>query len=285
MAQEDLVSLLLSSFRVSTPLIFAAMGGLLSERSGTVQIALEGFMLFGALIGAVAAYFTGSAWLGFMAAAIAGILLAAVKGFFVLKLRADQIVTGTAINILAVGMSPFITKILFNSTGQTPSLPLETRFYWAPIFIACSVALFLHYWFNKTLAGIWLLFSGEAPEALQAAGLSITKVRWLSLLSCGLLAGLGGGSLSLFLSSSYSPNMTAGRGFMALAALIFGGWKPLPTFAVCLLFGFADALQIRLQGVETGVPVQFIQVLPYLMTIVALAGFFRQSRAPKMLGK
>jgi general nucleoside transport system permease protein len=281
----DLSSLLLSTLRVSTPLIFAAMAGLLSERSGTVQIALEGFMLFGALIGAVVSHFTGSAWFGLFAAALAGATLAAMKGVFVLKLRSDQIVAGTAINIFAIGIAPFVTKILFNSTGQSPSLPIEARFAWAPVPIAISIALFLQYWLSQTLAGTWVRFAGEAPDALSAAGVSLQRVRWLSLIACGILAGFGGGSLSLFLASAYSPNMTAGRGFMALAALIFGRWKALPTLAVCFLFAFTEALQIRLQGVEVGLPVQFIQVLPYLMTIVALAGFFGQSRAPQALGK
>jgi simple sugar transport system permease protein len=143
----------------------------------------------------------------------------------------------------------------------------------------------IHFVYQKTRAGLLLRFAGENPEALNASGASVKKVRWWAVFACGQLAGWGGGSLSLFLASSYSPNMTAGRGFMALAALIFGGWKPLPTAGACLLFALTDAVQIRLQGQDSFLPVQLIQILPYVVTIIALAGFFGQSRAPKALGQ
>lgn len=278
-------ALLISIFRGATPLIYAAMAGMFSERSGVVQIALEGMMLMGALIGAIVAHFTGNPWLGFLAGGIAGILVATLKGFFVLVLKSDQIVTGTAINILALGTAPFITKIFFNSTGSTPSLSAQAHFTYAPLVLAFLLAGFLVYWQKQTRAALWMEFAGEAPEALQAAGQSVSRLRWTAMGICGFLAGLGGASLSLCLSSNYSPNMTAGRGYMALAALIVGKWRPLPTLLACVLFAVADAIQIRLQGSETGIPVQFIQVLPYLITIVALAGFFGKSQAPKALGR
>ncbi len=275
----------MSSLRVAVPLIFAAYGGLLSERSGVIQIALEGFLLIGALAGAVTAHYTGSAWLGVLAAAAAGLTLAAVKAFFVLKLKVDQIIAGTAINLLAFGVAPFVTKVLFDSTGSTPSLPIEARFSSAPIFMAAALSLIMTYWFHKTRSGLSVQFAGEAPEALAVAGTSVLKTRWLSLMACGALAGIGGSTLSTYLSSAYSPNMTGGRGFIALAALIFGRWKPIPTLFACLFFGFTDALQIRLQGINSAIPVQFIQILPYLFTVIALAGFFGHSRAPKALGQ
>ena len=202
-------------------------------------------------------------------------MLALVKGLFVLRLRTDQIVTGTAINILAAGLAPFITKLVFDSTGSTPSLNLDERFTSAPVFVALAAMALVTYIFYFTRAGVIWRFSGESPPAVQAAGLSVTKVRWLALGATGILAGLGGGSLSLFLASSYSPNMTAGRGFIALAALIIGKWRPGPTFLACWLFGITEALQIRLQGVSENIPVQWIQILPYVVTIIALAGFLR----------
>ncbi|GIL16636.1 MAG: ABC transporter permease [Oligoflexia bacterium] len=280
-----LSTLLISIARGAAPLLFAAMGGLLSERSGVIQIALEGMMLMGALFAAITSYFTGSPWLGFAAGSLAGLIMAGLKSFFVLKLRTDQIVTGTAINILAVGIAPFITKILFQSTGSTPNLPIEARFVYAPLVISFLLSGGLMYWFSQTRSSLWVQFAGEAPQALQASGISVGKVRLFSLLTCGLFAGMGGATLSLCLASAYSPNMTAGRGFMALAALIFGRWRPLPTFFACLLFALTDAIQIRLQGATTGIPVQFIQILPYLITIIALAGFFGRSQAPKGLGQ
>jgi len=281
-------SLLLAGLRMATPMIFASMGGLMSERSGVVNIALEGFMLTGAFVAAVVAYYTKSAWAGWCFAIIAGCLMGALYAFFVIELKADQIVTGTAINILTVGVMPFLTKILFNSTGSTPGIDIDHRFSFEPIVMAFFLVAGLTYWFYQTHSGLWLQFAGEHPEALSSAGISVRKVRWLSVITSGAFAAMGGASLSTFLASSYSPLMTGGRGFMALAALIFGRWKPLPTLAACLFFGITDALQIRLQGVSINgivVPVQFIQILPYVVTIIALAGFFGKSEAPKSLGK
>lgn len=281
----SIFSLLLSTIRVATPLVFAAFAGLISERSGVVQIALEGFMLMGALVSAIVAHFTGSAWLGLTAGAAAGSLFAMLKGFFVLKLKTDQIVTGTAINLLALGVAPFVTKILFNSTGASPSLPMEARFAIAPPIIATLITIWMWHWYHRTRSGLWIQFAGEAPQALEASGISVLKTRWKALLFCGALAGISGATLSTYLSSAYSPNMTGGRGFIALAALIFGRWRPIPTAGACLLFGLMEALQIRLQGGTTIVPVQFIQILPYVFTIIALAGFFGTARSPKELGK
>lgn len=279
------VAFLLSVLRGATPLIFASMGGLLSERSGVIQIALEGMMLMGALFAAVGALSTGSPWFGFFCGAFAGFLAALVFGIFALIFRTDQIIVGTGLNILAAGLAPFVTKLLYNSTGSTPNLPIESRFDFAPVVIAVLSVVVISYIYWRTKAGLLLRFAGEEPEAVQSAGYSVDKVRWSFLLASGFVTGMGGASLSLFLASSYSPNMTAGRGFMALAALIFGKWRPLPALAACLFFAVIDAIQIRLQGVDTGIPVQLVQALPYLVTIIALAGFFGQSRAPKALGQ
>lgn len=280
--------LLASTLRVSTPLIFAALGGMFSERAGVINIALEGMMLvgsFGAAVGTLAAH---SPWLGSMYGMAAGLLLAAIYGLFVIRLRADQIVAGTAINMLAMGLTPFLCKILYDVTGSTPSIPIGERFQSAPLYLSWVLVVVCFLWMKYTPTGLWISFAGEHPEALDAAGVRVNRVRWIAVLISGALAGMGGASLSIFLSSSFSRNMTAGRGFMALAALIFGKWKPLPTALACLLFGFADAVQIRLQGValwgDKPIPVQFIQILPYLVTILVLAGFVGRSRPPKAIG-
>lgn len=282
------MDLLWSTLRLAGPLIFAAMGGLLSERSGVVNIALEGFMLFGAFAGAVVAHFTGDPLLGWIAGFGAGALFSAAYAWSTVDQRADQIVAGTAFNLFAIGFIPFLGKVMFNSTGSTPSLPLEARWSWQPLvwaaFTVAAVALFL----RRTRAGLWLLFAGEHPKALLSSGVSVRGVRWGAVMIGGGLAGWGGATLSLSLASSYSPMMTAGRGFIALAALISGKWRPLPTLVACLFFAAADAMQIRLQGVELfgmKVPVQFIQILPYIVTLIVLAGFIGSSRAPKALGK
>lgn len=277
--------LLTSTLRLATPLIFAAMAGLFSEKSGVIQIALEGFMLIGALTAASVTTLTLNPWLGFFGAAMAGLALSLIFAFFVLKMRADQIVTGTAINLFALGFCPFVTKVLFDSTGSTPPIALDHRLQSEFIWIGFILVAILTILFRFTRFGLWIQFAGESPVALQASGVSVNGVRWACLSLCGILAAWGGASLSISLASSYSPQMTAGRGFMALAALIFGRWRPLPTLGACLLFAFVDAVQIRMQGVETFIPASVVQILPYIATIIALVAFFGQSRVPKGLGK
>ena len=277
-----------STLRVSTPLVFAALGGLFSERAGVINIALEGLMLVGAFGAAVGTYASHSPWLGSGCAVLAGMFLAALYALFVINLRANQIVAGTAINLLALGLTPFFCKLLYDVTGSTPTIPLQERFVSAPLYL-CWVLVALSWFVLKhTRPGLWTTFAGERPDALAAAGIGVRRVRWAAVLLSGALAGLGGAALSILLSSSFSRNMTAGRGFMALAALIFGKWKPVPTALACLLFGFADALQIRLQGVvlwgSEPVPVQFIQILPYVLTVLVLGGFVGRSRPPRALG-
>lgn len=287
MEDQSLIStaILLSMLRGATPLIFAAMAGLFSERSGVVQIGLEGMMLIGALTGAIVALQRESAWAGLWAAGIAGLLIALVFGFFVLFIKIDQIVAGAALNIFVFGLAPAITKIMFNSTGSTPPLPIHSRFTFEPITISIVLALLLTIWYERTKGGLLLQFAGERPQALQAAGYDPIHVRWVCLAVCGLLAGFGGASLSLFLSSGYSPEMTAGRGFIALAALIFGRWKPLPTLLACLFFAYVDAVQVQMQGISQRIPMQLIQIFPYIITMIALAGFFGKSKPPKALGQ
>ncbi len=280
--------LLASTFRVSTPLVFAALGGVFSERSGVIAIGLEGMMLVGAFGAAVGTYVTHSPWLGLVCGAGAGLALAGIYALFVIGLRANQIVAGMAINMLALGLTPFLCKLLYDVTGQTPAIPAAQRFQSAPLWVAWFLVGLGWLGLKYTRAGLWLTFAGEHPEALDAAGVRVNRVRWLAVLSSGALAGMGGASLSVCLSSAFARNMTAGRGFMALAALIFGKWRPLPAALACLLFGFADALQIRLQGASLWggkpIPVQFIQILPYVVTLLVLAGWVGRARAPKALG-
>jgi len=277
-----------STLRMATPLIFAALGGMFSERSGVINIALEGMMLAGAFGAAVTTYVTHSPWLGLGGGMAAGALLAGVYALCVIWLRANQIVAGTAINMLALGLTPFVCKILYDVTGQTPAIPLAERFQSAPLVLSWVMVGVCWFWMKYTRGGLWVSFAGEHPEALDAAGVRVNRVRWAAVMMSGALAGLGGATLSVYLASSFSRNMTAGRGFMALAALIFGKWKPVPTALACLLFGFAEAVQIRLQGVSVWggkpIPVQFIQILPYVVTILVLAGFVGRSRAPKAAG-
>lgn len=286
----ELVSWLESALRMSTPLLLAAMAGLIAERSGVINIALEGLMLAGAFVAAAATLTSGSPWLGLAAAMLAGALLGLFYGCFVISLRADQIVTGTALNMLVFGLTPLSAKLLYGVVGSSPAIPLTQRFHDEPMFLALAVVAMLHLVMRYTPAGLWLRFAGQNPAALACAGVNPNKVRWFALLMSGLLAAAGGASLSIYLSSSFTRQMSAGRGFMALAALIFGRWQPIPAALACLLFGATDALQMRLQGVTLPgmgdpLPVQFIQILPYVITLLVLAGMVGQGKAPKALGQ
>lgn len=276
--------LFFSIFRLALPMAFAVLAGLISERSGTAQIGLEGMMLAGALAAASSTPFLGSPWLGLLCAMGVGLFAGTLMGIFVIWFNAEHIIVGTALNLLVFGLAPFFTKIVFNSTGATPALAQELRMTWEPYVLFAVVFLVFLYVYQRTQWGLRLRFCGENPKVLLASGISVNRVRWVSLWLCGVLAATGGSVLTLVLSSSYSPMMTAGRGFMALAALIFGAWRPVPALLACLFFALTDAIQIRLQG-SSGIPVQFIQILPYAVTIIALAGLYRKNRPPQNLGR
>ena len=285
---DDLWALVVSTARVSTPLIFAALAGFFCERSGIINIALEGMILTGAFAAAATAHFTHSPWIGALGACVVGSLFALLYGIFVIRLKTDQIVAGVAMNLFAAGLTPFVCNLLFSSTGTSPALPIESRFEWAPLILVWVLVFATHFWSTRTSGGLWHRIAGEKPEALRAAGLSVENVRWMSVATSGAIAALSGASLSIFLSSSFSRNMSAGRGFMALAALILGKWRPIPAALACLLFGLTEALQILLQGVTIGestVPTQFIHMIPYLVTLIVLAGVLGISRAPAALGR
>ena len=283
-----LLEIILSTLRMATPLIFATMAGLLCERSGVVNIALEGLLLTGAFVAASSGFYFHSAWAGWVFGGLSGIILSILLAWLTIEKKSDQVVSGMAMNLLVFGTIPFLSKVIFNSTGSTPGISLENRFTLEPILMAFAIVALLSLFLRSTHLGLWITFAGENPESLKASGVSTNKVRWFSLLAAGLLAGWGGASLSVFLSSSYSPQMSGGRGFMALAALILGRWHPWKSLLACLFFGLTDALQIRLQGnpiFGVVLPAQWVQMLPYLVTILALAGFLGARRPPAALGK
>jgi simple sugar transport system permease protein len=299
--------LLFSTIRLSTPLVLAAIGGLYSERSGVINIALEGLLLAGAFTAASVTYYAHSPWVGLGSAIVAGAAVAAVIAVACIRFKADQVVTGTGINIMFLGLPAVLSGALFLSSGSTPQIPKEHLLpnlnsflpfmpQWR-IFtdvsiitlLALIVVIVTAYVLYRTPFGLRLRAVGENPEAADAAGVSVNKIRYLGVILSGALAGIGGAYLSIGQSSLFTRNMTAGRGFIALAALIFGKWRPVQTMLACLLFGFADALTIQMQGVAKlpsgeDIPVQFIQMIPYVVTIIVLAGFIGQSRAPKAIG-
>jgi ABC-type uncharacterized transport system permease subunit len=275
--------------RVSTPLLFAALGGMWGERTGVIQLGLEGYILVGSFFGAVSALHFQDPWVGLFFAGISGAVLSLLYGVVVLRYRANQIVASTALNLLAMGIPPFLSKIWFDSTGSTPPIPSAAQFQGQPILLMAAAVIFSHWVYYQTRWGLRLRFSGEHPQALRNAGVSVRAYRWQGVILAGFLAGIAGGTLSIYLSSSFIRNMSAGRGFIALAAVILGKWRPIPTALACLLFGITEAIQIRLQGVvlwgTEPVPVQWIQILPYIITIVVLAGIVGRSFAPKGIGQ
>jgi len=278
-----LLILVLSAIRLTAPLLLAALGGLYSERSGIINIALEGLMLAGAFTAATVTYYSGNPWIGLAAAIVAGIAVALIHGLACIVFRADQVVSGTAINILFLGVPALLSGAFFQSTGATPQLAKGQLIPLAPILLAFALVPVTWYVLNRTPFGLRLRAVGENPEAADTAGVNVGRVRFAAVMISGALAAIGGAYLSIGQSSLFARNMSAGRGFIALAALIFGKWRPVPTMLACLLFGFAEALSIQMQGVSQ-VPVQFIQIVPYVLTVVVLAGFIGQSRAPRALG-
>jgi simple sugar transport system permease protein len=289
MAEIFTIALIWSTVRQATPLILAALGGMFSERSGVINIALEGMMLAGAFTAAAVTFATGSPYVGLLAGMMAGMLIAGVHAVACIQYQADQVVTGTAINILMLGMPAFLSGAFFLSSGSTPQIPKEHLVPWLPIIIALVMVPLSWYILYKTPFGLRLRSVGENPEAADAAGVPVARMRYAGVLLSGVLAGLGGAYLSIGQSSLFTRNMTSGRGFIALAALIFGKWRPFQTLLACLLFGLTDAIATQMQGVVKlpsgeDIPVQFVYMVPYILTIVVLAGFIGSSRPPRALG-
>lgn len=290
--------IIFSSIRLATPMIFAALGGMFSERSGVINIALEGLMLAGAFTAAVVTYELSDPLLGlsptlvpligFTCGMVAGGILALVFAITVIKFEADQVVAGVGINILMLGVPALISSALYDSAGSTQQIPKE---FLLPEFLGINIASFLGFllvplaWYvlYKTPFGLRIRAVGENPEAADAAGIKVPTMRYTGVILSGILAAAGGAYLAIGQSSFFTRGMSAGKGFIALAALILAKWRPVQVFIACLFFGFTEAMAIQVQGL-TDIPVQFIEMLPYVLTIIVLAGFIGVSKAPKSLG-
>ena len=293
-------ALLASTIRNATPLIFAALGGMFSERSGVVNIGLEGLMLFSAFAGVVGASLTGSAWVGLLFALAAGLLFALIHALMCITFEADQIISGTAINLLALSGTGFLMVEIFGSGGTSPrvsgfkevpipllsDIPLVgTALFSQSLLVYLMYALIPITYFVvfRTPFGLRLRATGEVPEAVDTAGVSVPRMRYYGVALSGILAACGGVYLSMGILSAFTENMTGGRGFIALAALIFGRWNPIGAAATALLFGFG--LAVTFQVPQEAIPIEFIQMLPYILTIVALAAFGGRAIAPAAIGK
>lgn len=287
--------IIFSSIRLATPMIFAALGGMFSERSGVINIALEGLMLAGAFTAAVATYEMQNPYFGFLCGILAGGLLALIFAITVIKFEADQVVAGFGINILMLGVPALLSSAIYDSAGSTEQIPKE---YLLPEFLGLNVASILAFalvpicWYvlYKTPFGLRLRAVGENPEAADAAGVKVLNMRYTGVILSGILAAAGGAYLAIGQSSFFTRGMSAGKGFIALAALILAKWRPVQVFIACLFFGFTEAMAIQIQGASWAkiggedIPVQFIEMIPYVLTIIVLAGFIGLSKAPKSLG-
>lgn len=288
--------LLFSTIRLATPLIFAALGGLFSERAGVINIALEGLMLAGAFTAAVVTYETSNPYLGFLAGMVAGALVALIFAVAVIQFEADQVVTGFAISMLMLGLPAVISSRLYDASGATQQIDkaylLPEIVNGLPLTSLLAFALVPISWYvlYKTPFGLRLRAVGENPAAADSAGVNVYKLRYTAVILSGVLAAAGGAFLSIGQGSFFTKGMSSGRGYIALAALILAKWKPFPVLLACLFFGFTESLAIQVQGASWAkiggedVPVQFIQAIPYVLTIIVLAGFIGLSRAPKALG-
>jgi ABC-type uncharacterized transport system permease subunit len=297
------LSLLASMVRYATPLTLAALGGMFSERGGVINIALEGIMLSGAFTAAAVTVETHNPWIGLAAAAAVGLIVALIHAVASIQFKADQVVVGTAINILFLGVPPLVSGALFESTGSTPQLPRNQTLpeFHIPVidgvpvlkqllsghtpitYLAFLLVPISYYVLFRTRFGLRLRAVGENPEAADTAGISVSRMRYSGVLLSGVFAGIGGAYLSIAQNSLFTRNMTGGRGFIALAALIFGKWHPVGAFGACLLFGIAEAISDQMQGV-VNIPVQLIQIIPYVLTMVVLAGFIGRAIPPKAIG-
>ncbi|HOL55185.1 MAG TPA: ABC transporter permease [bacterium] len=280
------LELLFSALRMSVPLVFASLGGVYSERGGVVNIALEGIMLMGAFGAVVGTYFTNNPWIGLLVAMLFGLIIALIHAVVSITFKINQIISGTALNMMATGLTTFLSRLIFQAAGSSPHIEgmiqwqfPGTSFKISPLIVIMILAVILsQIIIFKTRYGLRLRACGENPYAADSLGIDVIKIRYSGVIMSGILGGLGGAYLSLEHARVFVEGMTTGRGFIALAGMIFGRWTPVGSFSACFLFGLAEALRMRLEGF--GIPTQFIQMIPYLVTMGVLIGVVGRAVAP-----
>ncbi|HUQ46827.1 MAG TPA: ABC transporter permease [Gemmatimonadaceae bacterium] len=283
------ISFLTQMLRIAIPYLFAASGGVIAERAGIISLELEGLMLTGAFSATLGAHYSGSPWIGVLAGIGGGLVFGLIHAVATIRYRADQVVVGIAINLLAIGVTRFFLKLAFQSSSNSPRINgfggsaaahgLDNPLVWMGLLSAPVLAFFLY----KTPFGLRVRAVGEHPDAAASVGISVPKVRYIAVAVSGMLAALGGVFLALD-QHQFTDQMTSGRGFIAVAAVIFGRWDPIKAALACLFFAAAETLQIQLQGNQL-IPSQFIEMIPYLLTIIALAGVVGRAVPPAALGK
>jgi general nucleoside transport system permease protein len=283
------ISFLTQMIRIAVPYLFAASGGVVAERSGIISLGLEGYMLTGAFGATLGAHYTGSAWIGVLCGMLGGLIFGLLQAVASIRYRADQVVTGIAINLLAIGVTRFFLKLAFASSSNSPRIAgfggdvkwhgFDNPLLWMGLLVIPILAFMMY----RTPYGLRVRAVGEHPEAAASLGIKPGAVQYIAVGLSGLLAGLGGVFLALD-QHQFTDQMTAGRGFIAVAAVIFGRWDPVRAALACFLFAAAETLQIQLQGNQL-IPSQFIEMIPYLLTIIALAGVVGRAVPPAALGK
>ncbi len=292
-----------NTFSNAAPVLMAGLGGMMSEKSGVVNIGLEGMMTIGALVGATVGYYLGNPWIAFLCGGLAGAFFGLIHAFVSVTLAGDQTISGIAINTLGPGLALFLGRYFFDGATQTPSIPLENKIprlfrnissnqaflnifgQYATVYIALIMVVLLYLFLYKTKWGLRVIAVGEHPKAAETLNISVTKTRYLSVIFSGFMAGLGGASMSLAVVSSFSQTLIAGQGYIALVTVIFGNWKPHGVLVGSLFFGLAQAIATYLGGSSIGVPIEFISMIPYIATLLILIIFQRRSKAPKASGK
>lgn len=296
-----IIALCSAGIRLATPIAFAALGGIFSERSGVTNIGLEGHMCFGAFGGYLIASLTQNAWLGVLGGACFGALIGLIYAWMAVKWKADQVVLGTGINLLATSLTAFFFRAMYKKgysvfipgidIWEVPGfskIPVIGDIFFQQIplvYIAYLLIPILAIFLYKTPWGLNLRAAGENPQAVTTTGINVHKVRILAVTFTGFLSGLGGVFLPIGQLSSYSEGLIAGRGFIALAAIVFGQWDPIRVYLGCIIFGIADALQLRLQGFGIIIPAEFLIMFPYILTLVTYVSVVRRAKAPQSLGK
>ena len=293
-------SVILAAVRMAVPLLLIAMAELWSERAGMVNIGLEGIAAVGALAGFMMTYYTGSTWMGILGGAVAGILVNMIYAYATVTLCANHTVYGMAINLLAPALASFIYRVSFGAGGlnqielmQGVAVPVlkdipfigELLFNQTPmVYLAFALAIFTNVYFQRTRSGLNYKSVGEHPKAAATLGINVIGIKYIACIVCGALAGIGGAYLTTCYSTTYTEGIVSGRGFIALAAVIFGRWNGTGVMGACLFFGLCDALQIRLQVSSLGIPYQFFQMIPYLATVIVLAFIGSKKAGPKANG-
>lgn len=292
-----------NTFSNAAPVLFAGLGGMISEKSGVVNIGLEGMMSIGALVGASVGYFLGNPWIALICGGLSGMLFGLIHAIFAVTFAGDQVISGIAINTLAPGLALFLSRFFFDGATQTPSIPLENKIprlfrgiisnqalinifgQYATVYLALIMVVLIYVFLYKTKWGLRLIAVGEHPEAAETLNVNVVKIRYLAVMFSGFMAGIGGASMSLAVVSAFSPTLIAGQGYIALVTVIFGNWKPQGVVVGALFFGLAQSIATYLGGTAISLPIEFISMIPYISTLLILIIFNKKSSAPKANGK